>query len=71
MVYNPEGFTDNSPMLSRPYVPVKQLSARKSLHQCSETLDVKPNTDFHRLCDDKSKRKAIRPGIILWPIIQK
>ena len=40
MAYTPEGFTENSPMLPREYVTVKNPSARKSLRQISESLDV-------------------------------
>ena len=46
MVYNPEVFTDNSPMSYGPSVPVKQPSAMKSLRQFPEKSDVKPKTNF-------------------------
>ena len=53
MVSTPEGFTDNSPMYYVTSVTLKQPNSRKSLPQFSETLDVKPKTDAHRLCDSK------------------
>ena len=62
MVSASERFTDKSIMSYGPYVPLKQPNARKSLCQFSETFDSKTNTDVCRVCDDKSKRKAIIPG---------
>ena len=50
MVSTPELLTNNIPMSSVPYVPVKQPNARKSLRQFSETLNFKPNNDVCRLC---------------------
>ena len=46
MVSTPGGLTDNSPMLSGPYVSIKQPSVRKPLHQFTETLDVEPKNDL-------------------------
>ena len=48
-----EGFNDNSLMSYGSYVPVKQPNAREFLCKFSETLGVKPKTDFHRLCAAK------------------
>ena len=50
---------------------LKKPSARKFLCQFTETLDVKPKTDFCRLCASKSKHKAIRAGSMLWSSIWK
>ena len=71
MVSTPEVFTDNGPMPSVQSIPIKQLSARKQIHQFTETLDVKPTTDLRWLCADKSKRKATIVGSMLWPSIPK
>ena len=57
IVSTTEGFIDNSPISSGPYVPVKQPNARKSFCQFSETLDTKLNTSVRRLCADKSYHK--------------
>ena len=46
-------------------------SARKSLRQFSEVLNVKPQTAVRRLGAAKSNRKAIISGSILWYSIQK
>ena len=51
------------------YMAVKKSSARKSLPQCLDTLEFKPNTYVHKVCDTKSKCKAIRAGIMLWSSI--
>ena len=66
MVFTPEGFTCNSPIPPNQYIIVKNTTARKSLHQFLDTLEVKLNTDVLRLCADKSKRKSIRYGSMLW-----
>ena len=49
MVSTPDGFIDNSPMSPRPSVTGKKPSARKSLCQFSEVLDVKQNNAVYRL----------------------
>ena len=41
VVYNPEQFTDNSPLSSDKYDPAKNLSVRKSFRQFSDVLDIK------------------------------
>ena len=42
-------FTDNIPMSPGPPMIVKKFSARKSLHLCTEVLDVKNKTDVRWL----------------------
>ena len=49
MVSSPEVFTDNSPMLPGPSVPIKNPSALKSLHKFLEALYVRQNISVHRL----------------------
>ena len=49
MVSTTAGFTDNSPISPGPSVKFKKPSARKSLHQFSEVLDVKNKTCVCRL----------------------
>ena len=69
MLSTPEGFTDNSPMLTGPSVTVKNSSARKSLRQLTELLYVKNKTAVRQLCADKSNRKALISGSMLWSSI--
>ena len=69
MLSTPEGFTDNSPMLTGPSVTVKNSSARKSLRQFTELLYVKNKTAVRQLCADKSNRKALISGSMLWSSI--
>ena len=57
-----------SPSLS---MTVKYLSTRKSLRQFYEVLDVKQKHSVLRLGAARSKRKAIRAGIVLWYSILK
>ena len=45
---------------------VKKNSARKSLRIFTEVLEVKKRTAVRRSDDDKSKRKEIRSGSMLW-----
>ena len=71
MISTYERFTDNRTMSYGQYGPVKEPSARKSLHQCTEKLDVKPKTHFRPLCAAKSKRKASRTGSMLFSSILK
>ena len=66
MVSTIQEFTYNSPIPPGPYVTSKKPSARKSLHQLSEVLDVKKKTDTLMLFSDKPNRKAILSGIMLW-----
>ena len=71
MVSTPEGSTDNSLMTPNPSVSNKNPSAIKSLHQFSETLDVKHKTAVRRLGAAKAKCKAIKTGNVLWSNITK
>ena len=48
ILYNPEGFTDNSTNVHMPSTPVKKPSARKSLCLFTNLLDVKPTTANRR-----------------------
>ena len=49
-----------------PSTPAKKQSARKSLCLFTNILDVKPKTAKHRFVAEKSRRKAIKVGNILW-----
>ena len=71
MVSTNEIGTDNSPMSPSQYVTVKKSSARKSLRQFLEALDVKHKTAVCRLGAAKSKCKAIIAGNTLWSILSK
>ena len=55
MVSSPEGCNNNSTMTPNTPVSNKNPSARKSLHQFSDTLDVKHNTDVSRFGAAKAK----------------
>ena len=70
MVSTPEGFTEISPMSPGPYTTFKNPLARKPICQFLEALEAKQNTAVCRLGPDKSRRKAIRAGSILWSMIQ-
>ena len=70
MVSTPEGCTNNSLMTPNPYVSTKNTSARKSLRQFLDILDVKHNTDVCRLGAAKAKHKAIKTGNLLWSTFQ-
>ena len=71
MVLTPEEFTDNSPIPPSQSVTVKYSSARKSLHQFSESFDIKPKTDVLKFCADRSKQNAIISVSMLWSGILK
>ena len=45
---------------------VKKTSARKSLCQFLDILDVKPKTSVCMFCAAKTKCKSIRAGSMLW-----
>ena len=70
MLSSPDGFTDNSPISSIPYVTVKNISARKSLHQFTQVLDIQNKASVCRLGGYKSKFKATRAGSMLCSSIQ-
>ena len=67
MVSTTEGFTDKSTISSDPSVTVKNSSARKSLHQFSEYLNVKHRNAVCRLDVGNKKRKAVRTCNALCP----
>ena len=60
MVQTPEGCTNNIPMTPNPSVSNKKYSAAKSLCKFIGTLNVKHNTDIHRLGSAKENLKAIK-----------
>ena len=60
MVSTPEGCTDNSPMTPNPSVSNKHPSARKSLHQFSDTLYVKHKTAVRMFGTAKSNHKVTK-----------
>ena len=62
MVSTPEVCTNNSPIKLKPYVSTKNPSAIKSLHQFSETSDVKHKTSVCGLGADKENCKSIKIG---------
>ena len=70
MVSTPERFTDNSKISSGPSMTVTNTSARKSLCLFTEVLGVKNKTALLQVGADKSKRKAIISGSVLWSIIK-
>ena len=71
MVSNPDIFTNNILTLPGPSVTVKNPSARKLLHIFTELFDIKSKTAVRRVGADKSKRKEIRAGNMLWSSITK
>ena len=60
LLYNPEGFTDNSPNVHMLSAPVKKPSASKSLCLFTNILDVKPTTEKRRFVSAKSRHKAMK-----------
>ena len=71
MVSTSERFIYNSPMSTGTPIIVKKCSARKPLRLFTELLDVKKKTDVCQVGADKSERKAIRAGSMLWLSIPK
>ena len=69
MVTTPERFTENIPISPGPSVTVKNTIARISLRLFTELFYVKNKTSILRVGADKSKRKAIRSGIMFWQSI--
>ena len=61
-----EVFTNKSTTKPNPSVSTKNPSSRKSLHQFTETLDVKHKTAVWRFGAAKAKRKANKEGNVLW-----
>ena len=66
MVSTPERFTDNSTISTGISVTVRNPIARESLRLFTEFLNVKNKAAVCRVCADKSKRKSIRAGSMLW-----
>ena len=66
MVSTPEGFTDNSTNMPLTSTPVKEPSARKSMCLFTNILDVKPKTARRCIVDAKTKRRAMKVGVIQW-----
>ena len=60
IVSKPEGCINKNMMTPNLYVSTKKHSARKSLHQLSESLDVKYKTDINRLGAAKARLKALK-----------
>ena len=71
MVSTTEVFTENSPISPSQSTTVKNPIARKPIHKFLDTLEVKPKSDIRRFRADKSKRKEIRAGSMLWSSIPK
>ena len=69
-VSTPEYITNNSPIEVAASVISNKPSAIKSLCHFSDPFYVKQKTSFHKLDDDKTKRKAIRKGNSLCSTIQ-
>ena len=59
LLYNPEGFIDNSPNVHIPSTPIKKNTS-KSLCLFTNILDVKPITAKRRFAAEKSRRKAMK-----------
>ena len=63
MMSTPEVCTNNSPMIPNPPVSNKNPSTRKSLHQFTDTLDVKHNISVWKFSAVKANRKAVKKSI--------
>ena len=66
-----KGWTDKSTMTSNPSVSTKNPSARKSLYQFTETLDVKYKTDVCSFGVGKTYSKSTKRGNVLWSNTEK
>ena len=62
--------TDNSLMTPNSYVSTKNPSARKSLCQFTETLDVKHKTDVRKVGSSKANIKAIENSMCCSQTLQ-
>ena len=62
MVYNPEGFTNGSPLFPMKPAPVKKPRAKESLCMLTNILDVKSITANRRVVAAKSKHNTIKYG---------
>ena len=67
MISTPEGCINNSSMTPNQYLSTKKPSARKSLCQFSEILDVKHKTTISRSVATKENLKEIKTGNVFWP----
>ena len=70
MIYNPEGFTYDSPISPMKSTPLKKPSARKSLCLFNNLLVVKKKTATRRVGAARSKRKEIKYGTTPWALKQ-
>ena len=66
MVFNPDGFTNNTNRSSITPTQVKKPSARKSLCFFTNILYAKNKAAIRRVGAAKSKCKAIKLGTTLW-----
>ena len=71
MIYNPEGFTYNSPISPMNPTTSKKTSARKSLCLFSNILDTKKKTAIRRVGAAKSKRKEVKAVTTTWALKPK
>ena len=71
MVSTTDRFTDNSTVSPGPTMILRKCSEIKSLRLFTEVLDFKKKTYVCRVGADKSKRKAIISGSMLWSSITK
>ena len=60
MVYSPEGFTNNNPILPMNPTPVKKLSGRNSLCIFTDIFYVKNKNSICQVRASKSKCRAIK-----------
>ena len=70
MVSTPEEFTNIIPITPKPSGYTKKSSARKPLHQFTETLDVTHKTGFCRFCASKANNKEIKKEMCCGRLFQ-
>ena len=70
MVSTPEGCTNNSPMVPKPYVYIKKSSERKPLRQFTETLDLKHKASVCGFSAANAKYKATQRPICSCQTLQ-
>ena len=71
MVSTPDDLMSNSPIYVGAVGTQKKLSAIKLLSHFLALLDVKQKKSVQILEADKTKRKSIRTGSVLWSSIHK
>ena len=71
MVSNPEGFSNNSPIIVSASGTYKKPIEIKSLHQFSDLFDIKQKTDICQLGSDDMKHKTTQKSTSLWCTIKK